>query len=170
MANRKPIVENSGAFERLQSADDVDFASRSALGLKSARFDAEYDAGNSGSSVSIDWANGAFQKLTLNAATPAITIGTPAGVGRFQLKLIQDASGNRNPTWAGSAYSASRWIGSTAAPTINTAISGVTIVSFFFDGTNLYQAVGQVGVASSGSSPPSSSPGGFARSMMLMGG
>jgi hypothetical protein len=114
-------------------------------GMKSAYYNTEYDAGNSGSALTIDWANGARQKCTLNTATPALTINDPPGVGHWQLKLIQDGTGGRLPTWAGTNYSASRWIGATAAPTPNTAVSGETIADFYFDGTKLYQSMGKVG-------------------------
>jgi hypothetical protein len=108
-------------------------------------FGLEYDAGNSGSSKSIDWTNGYNQKLTLTSNV-TITLGTPPYVGRYQLRLIQNGSGAYTVTWAGTNYSSSRWIGAASAPTINTINNGETIVSLFFDGTNFCQSLGLIGV------------------------
>lgn len=107
-------------------------------------FGAEYNAGNSGTSISIDWANGFNQKVTLTGS-PTITLGTPAMSGRYQLRLIQNGANAYTVTWAGSAYSAGRWIGSASAPAVNITSAGETIVSFFFDGTNFIQQLGTVG-------------------------
>jgi hypothetical protein len=106
----------------------------------------EYDAGNSGSSKSIDWANGGYQKLTLTANC-AITLGTPAEAGRYQLRLIQNGSSAYTVTWAGTNYSASRWGGAAAAPTVNTIANGESIVSLFFDGTSFAQFMTLLGTA-----------------------
>jgi hypothetical protein len=106
----------------------------------------EYDAGNSGSSISIDWANGGYQKLTLTANC-TITLGTPDEVGRYQLRLIQNGAGAYLVTWGGTAYSSSRWGGASAAPTINTINNGESIVSFYFDGTSFAQFMTLLGTS-----------------------
>ena len=106
----------------------------------------EYDAGNSGSSKTIDWANGGYQKLTLTANCD-ITLSTPPEVGRYQLRLIQNGANAYTVTWAGSNYSASRWGGAAAAPTVNTINNGESIVSFYFDGTSYAQFMTLLGTA-----------------------
>lgn len=115
-------------------------------GVKLLSFNGEYDCGNSGAGLTIDFANGANQKVTLNNNT-TLTITTPAAAGHYQLRLIQDGAGGRTVTWAGTAYSGSRWGGSASAVTLNTSAAGVTLVNFFFDGTNLYQTGFRVGMA-----------------------
>lgn len=115
-------------------------------GVKLLSFNGEYDNGNSGASKTIDFANGANQKITLDNNT-TLTITTPAAAGHYQLRLIQDGTGGRTVTWAGTAYSGSRWGGSASAVTLNTSAAGVTLVNFFFDGTNLYQTGFRIGMA-----------------------
>lgn len=99
----------------------------------------EYDAGNSGSAITIDFsANGQFQKVTLNAATPAITLGTTGlPVGKYQLRVLQDATGSRAPTWVN--LLAANCVGN-AFPTIASTASGVTFVSLYWDGSQWWGA------------------------------
>ena len=63
---------------------------------KTVLFESEYDAGNSGAAVSIDFTNGQKQKLTLTAnATVTLTAPASDRVGHFQLR---DRSGrHRRP-------------------------------------------------------------------------
>ena len=116
-------------------------------GVKVLSFNGEIANTPAAGAVTIDFATGNNQKVTLNAATVAITLTTPAAPGHYQLKLVQDATGSRAVTWAGSAYSASRWGGSASAPSINTTANGESVVNFYYDGTNLYQTLFRVGVA-----------------------
>lgn len=60
---------------------------------------ATYDAGNSGSSITINALNGTKQTVLLNAATPAITITNLNLVPRLRLVLRQDGTGGRVPTF-----------------------------------------------------------------------
>lgn len=126
---------------------DVAHGNNSITGVEVLSFNGEVDDGNSGAAKTIDFANGSNRKVTLTAATVTLTITTPAAPGHYQLKIIQDATGGRAISWAGSAYSASRWGGSAAAPSLNTNANGVSVVNFWFDGTNLYQTLFRVGMA-----------------------
>lgn len=100
----------------------------------------------SAGATSIDWTQGAYQVVTLNAATITITLGTPPAPGRYQLRIKQDASGGRAITWAGTPYSATRWGGSAAAPTINTNANGESVATFYWDGATLLQTLFRVGM------------------------
>lgn len=111
-------------------------------GVKSFTYYAEYDNGNSGVAKTIDLANGQKQKVTLSANT-TLTISNAPGVGHYQLRLIQDATGSRTVTWSG--LNASRWLGSASAPAINAAANGETIVNIFYDGANFTQSLAKVG-------------------------
>jgi hypothetical protein len=82
-------------------------------------FDAEYDNGNSGASLAIDWANGNKQKVTL---TDALT-----------LKLVQDAGGTNTVTWPATV----KWASGTA-PTLTAAGDAIDLIALHFDGTNYY--------------------------------
>lgn len=94
--------------------------------------DGEVDNGNSGTSDTIDWGAGNFQKSTLTGNV-TYTFTAPDGPGRFQLLLEQDATGSRTATWPGTVL----WPGGTA-PTLSTAANSIDIITFYYDGTNYY--------------------------------
>lgn len=80
--------------------------------------EAYYDAGNSGASITLDYTNGPMQKVTLNAATPAIAFSNWPASGRsgsMMVKFFQDGTGSRIPSWA----AAVKWPAATA-PTLTT--------------------------------------------------
>lgn len=108
----------------------------------SAGFAAEYNAGNLTGTATIDFANGQKQRATLTGNV-AITIAAPPGVGHYQLRLIQDATGGRTVTFSG--LSASRWLGAIGQPLFNPFQNGETVVSLFWDGTNWTQSAAAVG-------------------------
>ncbi len=102
--------------------------------LKTATFGTEYDNGNSGTAITINWANGNYQKLTLTGnCTLTFTNGN---VGHQQLKLIQDATGSRTITITG-YYSS----GGTA-PVPTAAANSVDLMGVFYDGTNYHCGFG----------------------------
>ncbi len=94
-------------------------------------FAAEYDNGNSGAAATIDFANGQKQKITLTANT-TLTIAAPPGVGHYQLRLIEDATGGRTLAFTGLA--ANLWIASATQPDHNTAANGISVWNGFYDG------------------------------------
>ena len=103
---------------------------------------AEYDNGNSGAADSIDFANGQNQKSTLTGDA-ALTIAAAPGVGHYQLRLIQDGTGGRVPTFIG--VSSSRWLNSSTQPAFNTAAAGETILTFYWDGAKYTIGAQKVG-------------------------
>lgn len=107
-------------------------------------FSSEYDNGNSGTTKTITLTNGAKQKLTLTGNCTITVSFSGAGVGTYQLRLIQDATGGRTVAWSG--LSGSRWVGATSAPSINGNIAGETLVSIYYDGSSAIQSVSRVGV------------------------
>lgn len=116
---------------------DQDLQNNALLGLKTARFNGEYDAGNSGTSKTIDFANGSLQKVALNGAC-TFTLNFP-GVGRYQLKIVA-ASGAGAVTWP-----TIKWFNSATAPTISTTLNNESILSFYYDGTTIYGSGGGFG-------------------------
>lgn len=94
---------------------------------------AEYDAGNSGASITLDMSNGASVKVTLNNATPAITLSNAQAGGAYLLKIVQDGSGNRVPSFSTSID----W-GSLGAPTFSTGINKIDFVNLYYDGSAWY--------------------------------
>ena len=92
----------------------------------------EFDNGNSSTADTIDFGTGNFQKSTLTGNC-TYTFTAPTLKGRFQLRVIQDATGSRTVTWP----AAVKWPGGTA-PTLTTDASAIDIITFFWDGTNYY--------------------------------
>jgi hypothetical protein len=114
---------------------DVNGTIRSTAGIiisKDAVFAAEYDNGNSGTAITINWGNGNKQKVTLTANC-TFTFTAPSGTCNLILRLIQDATGGRTVTWPAIV----KWVNGTA-PTLSTAANAVDIVSFYYNGTNYY--------------------------------
>jgi hypothetical protein len=103
-----------------------------------------FDAGNSGSAITLDLVNGNVQKLTLSAASCTITLtGPAAGAMRAMTLLVfQDATGGRTITWPGSV----KW-GIAGAPVLSTGVAKMDIISLFTvdGGTNWYGALGAKG-------------------------
>jgi hypothetical protein len=82
-----------------------------------------YDAGNSGSSITLDWDNGNTQFVTLTGS-PTITLSNPKDGFRYLIAFKQDATGSRVPSLPSSV----KWSGGTT-PTWSTAAGKVDVVS-----------------------------------------
>lgn len=85
---------------------------------------------NSGSTYTIDQANGAQFDLTLTAATPTLTLQsvTASKAQILNVTLIQDGTGGRAPTWVNVTWA------SGVAPTIASASTARTYLAFVSDG------------------------------------
>jgi len=123
------LVGVTSAIQTQLNAKLAKAASNEAIsGIKTVGFEAEYDNGNSGASKTITLANGQKQKITLTANTTLTVAFTGCTVGDYQIRLIQDATGSR--TLANiTGLSTSRWLGSAAQPSHNTAANGETLIT-----------------------------------------
>lgn len=92
---------------------------------------AEFDAGNSGTALTINFSNSTAQKVTLTGNC-TFTFSNPANGQTYLLKLVQDATGSRTATWP----AAVKWSGS--APILSTAAAKIDLISFYYDGTNYF--------------------------------
>jgi hypothetical protein len=90
---------------------------------------------NTGSTYTIDLANGTVQILTLTASC-TFTFPTATAGKSFMLLLKQDGSGSKTVTWAGSV----RWPSNTAPSITSTANKGDKFV-FTADGTYWWGSV-----------------------------
>jgi hypothetical protein len=92
----------------------------------------EYNAGNSGTAITLNWANGEIQKVTMTGNCVFGTFLNPVVAKVYVLKLVQDGTGGRSYTWPGNV----KWSGgsSPAASTLNK----VDTISLYYDGTNYY--------------------------------
>lgn len=94
-----------------------------------------YDNGTVGSTPTIDFSNGNFQKLRLGSTTVTPTFtAPPGGAGEIVLIVQQDGSGSRTITWPSSV----KWAGG-SAPTLSTAANSYDYIKLFYDGTNYYE-------------------------------
>lgn len=102
-----------------------------------------FDAGNSGTAITLNLANGNVQKLTLTGNC-TVTLTSPASGAMRSLTLLifQDATGSRTITWPGTV----KW-GNAGAPTLTTTASKMDMVSLFTvdGGTNWYGSLGPKG-------------------------
>ncbi|MBU2685723.1 MAG: hypothetical protein KKF27_20970, partial [Gammaproteobacteria bacterium] len=94
-------------------------------------YDAEYDNGNSGAAVTIDWNNGNVQKVTMTDNC-TFSFTNPPGPGHYTLRSIQDAGGTNTYTWTGGGLTVA-WNAGTE-PTWSVVGTEVNIHSFYFDG------------------------------------
>ena len=114
-------------------AGDIAMGNNDLGGLKTASFHAEYNAGNGGSALTIDWNNGLKQKMTLTANC-AISFTAPPGAGSgLVLKILPAAAGSYTVTWP----AAVEWPNS-SAPTMTSALGRHDVYSFYYDGTTYY--------------------------------
>ena len=89
---------------------------------------AEYDAGNSGTTKTIDFANGQNQKLTLTGNV-AVTLSNPIAGNTCKLKILSGA-GSFTCTFSTSV----KWPGGVAY-VASTAASKTDIVTLYYDGS-----------------------------------
>lgn len=99
--------------------------------LASTTATAEYDAGNSGSTLTLDFNNGEAQKVTMTASC-TFTFSNPQNGASYVLKLVQGGSGSYTATWPGTV----KWAGS--APTLSTSVGKIDLITFYYDGTSYY--------------------------------
>lgn len=98
---------------------------------------AEYDAGNSGTSKTIDFANCQNQKLTMtgNLGASSITLSNPQAGMTSKIKVIQ---GSGPYTIASNAWPASVKWADGVAPVLSTTNGAIDIITLYYDGTNYF--------------------------------
>lgn len=103
-------------------------------------YEAEYDAGNSGATKTLDFvANGTTQKITLTANC-VITIPAAYAGATFKLNITQNATGNWTPTFSSNV----KYQSNIAPVTIKTASTG-TIYTGYYNGTVWWVSSGGTG-------------------------
>jgi hypothetical protein len=105
-------------------------------GLVSATYSTEYDNGNSGSAITINWTVAQNQKVTLNASC-SFTFTAPAGPCHLTLKCVQSGA-SRVATWPATVYASG---GKATSGILSTTDASVDICTFYFDGTNYYMSI-----------------------------
>lgn len=100
-------------------------------------FSSEFNNGNSGTSETIDWNNGQFQKSVLTGNV-TYTFTDPAGPTILILQLVQDSGGTNTVTWPSSV----KWSGGTA-PVITSAGGAIDLVSFYYSASTYLGGITQ---------------------------
>lgn len=95
----------------------------------------EYDAGNSGTSKEIDFANGQNQKLTLTGS-PTLTFANPVAGMVAKIRIVVGGTGSYTITWP-----TIKWVGG-LAPTFSTAVGAIDIVSLYYTGSAYHGTAG----------------------------
>jgi hypothetical protein len=131
------------------TATSVALGNGNITAAKQIVYNSEVDNGSkTGASQAIaDFTTGHYQKVTLSGAVTSSTWTMPSGVSGVQLKVCQDATGGRLLAWPTSP--APTWIGG-STPTLSTTASVCDLVNFYYDGTNVYGQMKQVGGGGSG--------------------
>jgi hypothetical protein len=93
-------------------------------------FPVRYNAGNSGTSITLNFSNGGAQFLTLTDNC-TVTLSNPVNGGRYILELKQDGTGSRTVTFPSTV----KWSGG-VAPTLTTTASRTDIITLYYNGTN----------------------------------
>lgn len=90
-----------------------------------------FDAGVSGGAKTIDWNDSNNQLLTLTG-NPVLTLSNPVAGAMYVLKLLQDATGTREPNWPASV----KWAGGSFPGCTDTANHSDLITLYCYDGAN----------------------------------
>jgi len=100
-------------------------------------FQSEYNNGNSGTSLTVNWNNGNRQKVTMTGNCTFTFTAPSSGVTNLLLKLVQDGTGSRTATWP----AAVKWP-SGSTPTLTTTASQEDVVTCYYDGTDYLCTIG----------------------------
>jgi len=122
----------------------ISMGNQNIIGTKVLTAYAEVDHGSSGAAKSVSFSGGQFGKITLNSDT-VLTITNPPGVGHYQLRVIQDATGGRTASFVG--LSQTKWLGAASQPALNSAASGASLLTLYWDGAEWTQTLEKVGAA-----------------------
>lgn len=91
-----------------------------------------YDAGNSGTSLAINWANSPIQKVTMTGNC-TFTFSNAITGGAYTLILVQNGTGGYSPTLTG-------WDFGDNPPSYNTGAGKKNVISGLYDGTEYLAA------------------------------
>jgi len=94
----------------------------------------EFSAGNSGTSITIDWtANGNFQTVT-RTGNCTYTFTAPTGPTTLVLRMVHEASAT---VYTNTFSPVPKWAGGTV-PTPTNTTGAIDVITFYYDGTSYY--------------------------------
>ena len=101
--------------------------------VETMTFDGEHSNGSQAGAWTLDWNNGQKQSVTLTG-NGVVTITAPPGPGTFTIRIIQDGTGTRVPTWPGTV----NWRPGSGTPATSTSPGAVDVAVMYYDGTNYW--------------------------------
>lgn len=117
------IIQNSSAT--VDDSGNLSAANITASGQVASSIN---DAGNSGTSKTINWNDGNVQFVDMTGNV-TFTFSNPVSGAAYTLILKQDATGSRTATWPAGV----QWPGGTA-PTLSTAANSIDVVTLVYNG------------------------------------
>ena len=114
----------------------INLASSSIETVKTFGFDQEYNNGNCGGSMFIDWSRGQKQVMTMTASvTMSFFASGSQKIGNYLLRIVQGFSGGPYTIlWPSGSI---KWPGGTK-PTLSTGSLDIDIVSFYNNGGSFF--------------------------------
>jgi hypothetical protein len=118
--------------DTLEDSEVLVTDSGSIVDPRTITFRNEFDNFNGGASATVNWNEGQKQQITLTDDT-AFSFVDPPNVCSLLLRVIQDGTGNREPTWPTGVL----WPNGNS-PNFTNQPGSVDIVTFYFNGTHYY--------------------------------
>jgi hypothetical protein len=91
-----------------------------------------YAAGNSGTSLAINWSNGQTQTIT-NTGACALTFSNQTAYGTYVLVITAGSGANANWSWSSDSV---KWV--SGEPTLSTTLNSVDVITLLYIGTTWY--------------------------------
>lgn len=112
-------------FQRIQRLlDEVE--------ATTVNYGAEFRNVTAGTTLTVDWKRGQKQRVEMGHDC-TFTFAPPLGVCNLMLRLVQDGTGGRDPTFPSTV----KWQGGTV-PTWVTTANAVNVIAMYYDGTNYH--------------------------------
>jgi hypothetical protein len=127
-------ISNNGVLS-VAAGSGISVSTVSGVATVSESGIAEHNAGNSGTSIALNFTSYPAQKLSLTGNCTATISGLSSGQA-YVLRVVQ-GSGSYTLTLSGV-----KWPGGTA-PVISTASGAIDIINLYSDGTNIYGTFAQ---------------------------
>jgi hypothetical protein len=121
--------------KRIQNSEIIITDSGNITNPRLVVFREEFNNGNSGTSIAINWNEGQKQTVTLNNNT-TFTFVHPVGASNLLLRLVQDSTGGRTVIWpTGVLFTMGQ-----SSPLTTTA-NAVDIVTFYYNNFRYYGVI-----------------------------
>lgn len=135
-------TQHDGQWDALGAGAAVEAGSK--LKVAGHAYIVQYAVGAGGAAKTIDWSNGNEQTITLDSDCTLTFTNGKAG-GRYVLVFTQDGTGGWAIAWPGTVV----WSGG-IEPTLDTDPAGISLIAFYYDGSNYIGAGANAAAAANG--------------------